>query len=100
MVLEFEKRMLVKTFIGFDKYLSSKIHDLELPMILQVWFYWFGVCFNRELNIITIILASLVFPKYMEYHQPYYGLYFGPTQFSCGMINLVLTVMLKKWLRR
>ena len=52
--------------IKFDKFISAKIHKLHLPLILQVWIWFWAVVFNKEGNLIVMMIVATIFPRYLS----------------------------------
>lgn len=91
---------MISKLVALDQKYSGKIHSMELPVIAQVWVCLWSMLFNRELTFTFLLFVAGVIPLYLDYHQPYYALYFGSQYFTQGWHVLIITVLMKKWIRR
>ena len=52
-----QKSSLIRRIVQIDEKLSKKIHELELPKIVQMWIWLFAKVFNRAENVLVLIIT-------------------------------------------
>ncbi len=97
----FKNTSFVAALDKLDKRLSSYIHHLELPWLMQLYVLFFAIICNKEGPFLLLVLVSYVLPQWETTPvRPYYGIYYGMQYFAQGMTCFVFIVMIKKFFRR
>ena len=91
---------LVRTLDAWDKKLSSYIHKMHLPKIIQIYMSFFAQVCNKEGPVILMCICAFVFPLLQANPPAYYGVYYSLQYFAQGMTAFIICVMTKKHFKR